>query len=178
MAGNSSFPTPAPSLAQVQTALNDYTTALAKAQQGSTYDKALKNQKKEELITLLHNLGNYVLFTASGDDLVARSSGFNIAKGRTPAPELTPATGQALHDGPNPGELDYSFRRVPGSKGYVYQNTPDPLSENSIWQSKVGTVARVRFTGLESGKKCWCRVMAIGTNGQGVYSEPVSRIVQ
>lgn len=179
MTSNSSFPTSTPTLATVQAAINDYSDALAIAQTGSVYDKALKNQKKEALVVLLHNLANYVLFTAAGNELIARSSGFTIAKSeRTPAPAVVPARGQVLSDGPNPGDLDYNFKRVPGATGYVYQLTLDPITENSVWESKAGTVRKVRFTGLPRGQRVWCRVMTIGRRGQAVYSEPVSRIVQ
>jgi hypothetical protein len=162
----------------MQTAIDNFSDALAKAQTGSQYDKAFKNQKRGELINLLHSLGNYVLFTVDGDELKAKSSGFHIAKGPSPAPEVTPAKNQELKDGPNAGDLSFSFARVPGAKSYIYQYTADPISDSSAWKNMVGTVRQITFSGLESGKKYWCRVMAIGINGQGVYSEPVSRIVQ
>lgn len=178
MTGNSSFPNPTPTLADVQTLLSAYSTALAKADQGSPLEKAVKNQKKDDLITALHSLGNYVLFTANGDELVARSSGFTIAKEPSPKPPVEPAAGQVLSDGPNTGELNYKFNPVKGARSYLYQYTPEPLTEASVWQSQAGTVSKVRFSGLESGKRYWCRVMTVGTGGQAVYSEPVSRIVQ
>jgi len=178
LTGNADFPNPTPTLAQMQAAVDAYTDALAKAKTGSQYEKAFKNQKRAELIGLLHRLGNYVLFTANGDALKAKSSGFNIAKGPSPSPEVTAATNQKLEDGANPGELNYSFDRVPGARSYVYQYTTDPLTNDSVWKNQVGTVRKIVLTGLESGKKYWCRVMAIGINGQGIYSEPVSRLVQ
>lgn len=110
--------------------------------------------------------------------LKAKSSGFNIAKPPTPQPVVTAATNQALQDGPNPGDLDYIFDKVPGAKSYIYQCAPDPITAASQWQSQTGTVRKVSFSGLETGKKYWCRVVAIGIKGQGVYSEPVARIVQ
>lgn len=178
MTANVSFPTPSPTLVVVQTATTDFAIALAKAKTGSEYDKAFKNSKREELITLLHSLGNYVLFTANGDELIAKSSGYGIAKTPAPAPEVTPATNQKLEDGQNAGELKYSFDKVPGAKSYMYQYTPDPITESSVWQSVPGTIRKALFTGLQSGKKYWCRVFTVGTGGQGVYSEPVSRVVQ
>ncbi|MGH2564794.1 MAG: fibronectin type III domain-containing protein, partial [Ginsengibacter sp.] len=126
----------------------------------------------------LHALGNYVLFTSEGDTVAAVSSGFTIAKQPTTSPELVAAANQKLDDGANAGELDFSFDKVAYAKSYMYQYTPDPLTENSDWESQVGTVRKVSFSNLESGKKYWCRVMAIGINGQGVYSEPISRIAQ
>ena len=89
MTGNASFATPTPSLATVQTAIDAFSDALSIAQTGSSYEKAFKNQKKAELIDLIHSLGNYVLFTANGDALVAQSSNFSIAKPPSPAPDIS-----------------------------------------------------------------------------------------
>lgn len=176
--GNANFPTPTPTLAVVQAASDAFTSALAVAQTGSPYEKAVKNEKRTELIDLLHSMSNYVLFTANGDVLKAKSSGFTIAKEPTPAPALTAATNQRLQDGQNTGMLEYSFSKVPGARSYVYQCTPDPITENSKWESETGTISKALFSGLEIGRRYWCRVTAIGTKSQGVTSVPVSRIVQ
>lgn len=176
---NAALPNPTPSVEEFQTGINDFSDALAIALTGSNYDKDLKNEKRDALITLLHNLSNFVLFKAAGNELIVKSAGFTPAKAeRNPAPEVGPATEQQLQDGPNAGELNYSFKRVPGAKSYLYQCTPDPITESSVWEQKVGTVSKVRFSGLPSGRRIWCRVMAIGRDGQAVYSEPISRIVQ
>jgi len=42
----------------------------------------------------------------------------------------------------------------------------------------MGTQRRYLFSGLESGKRYWVRVAAIGIEGQTVYSDPLSRLVQ
>ena len=175
---NPYFATPSPTLADMQDAIDSFTNAVAVAKTGSSYDKALKNQYRMDLIEMLHSLGAYVLFTAEGDFLIAQSSGFTIAKEPSPAPPITAAANQKLDDGANAGELYFSFDKVQGARSYIYQYTADPLTYTSTWETKVGTIRKVNFTGLDSGKKYWCRVMAIGINGQGVYSEPVSRVVQ
>lgn len=178
MTGNTSFSAPIPTLPTVQTAILGFSDALAIAQSGSSYDRAVKNQKKQELIDLLHTLGNYVQLTANGDAVVAQSSNFNINKPVSPAPPVTAAINQQLEDGENSGEVILSFDKVPGAKSYIYQCTPDPLSDSSQWESQTGTVRKVSFSALELAKRYWFRVVSIGINGQGVYSEPVSRIVQ
>jgi hypothetical protein len=178
MTGNANFPTPSPTLTVLQTAISDFSIALSKAKAGSDYDKAVKNSKREALIVLIHSLSNYVLFTANGDELVAKSSGFTIAKAPSSGPLVTAATNQKLEDGQNPGELKFSFDKVPGATGYIYGHTPDPITPSSIWKTLPGTTRKTVFTGLESGERYWCRVMAIGKGGQGVYSEPISRVVQ
>jgi hypothetical protein len=178
MQGNAYFPTPTPTLATLQTAIDAFSDALTVALSGSNYDKAIKNQKKAEMIDLLHSLANYVLFIANGDPIIAQSSNFTIAKPPAPAPDVTQATNQLLEDVENSGDLVYSFDRVPGARSYIYQCTSDPVSDTAVWSSQTGTVRKVTFSNLEAGKRHWCRVVAIGINGQEVYSTPVSRIVQ
>jgi len=178
MGASAYFPTPIPSLSVLRDAIDAFAAAVAEAETGGTYQKAVKNEMKAQLALLLQTLGSYVLLTAEGQLIIAQSSGFTIAKAPSPQPPVQAATNQKLEDGANAGELVYSFDKVKGAKGYIYQYTADPLTEASTWQSQVGTVRKAFFEGLESGKKYWCRVMAIGTNGQGVYSEPISRIVQ
>jgi hypothetical protein len=178
MTDNSSFTTPAPTLAVVQAAVDAFTNALDVAQSGGTYEKAFKNQKRQEVIDLMHSLANYVLFIANGDKLVAQSSNFTIAKDPSPAPDVTPALNLELRDGFNSGEMYLKFDRVPGSRSYVYQITQHPLTDASVWKSITGTVKRATFSDLEVGKRYVARVMAIGINGQGVYSQTVSRIAQ
>lgn len=175
---NPNFPDPKPSLAVMQSTISEFRQAAAVALSGTNVDKALKNVKKEELINKLHSLAYYVLFIADGDEVVAQSSGFTIAKQASTLPDITVPTNPQLRDGANTGELVLSFNRVIGAKSYMYQYTLDPIANDSSWKTETGTVSKAKFAKLESGKRYWCRVVAVGTNGQGVYSNPISRIVQ
>ncbi len=177
MTGNTNFPTPVPSLAQLGTALTDYVQSLAIAINGSNLEKAIKNDKRETLIENLHLLSNYVLFTAAGDRTIAQSAGMPMGKGPTPAPPLTKPENLRLSEGGNSGELRLLFDRVPGARSYLYQITPDPVSESSSWQSYTGTTRQYVFTGLVTGQKYWARVVAVGSGAQAISSEAVCRIV-
>jgi hypothetical protein len=168
----------APGLAALVTANTNFTDALSAAINGGKYEKALKNQYRTELIEQLHLMGNYVLYTCAGDRAMAISSGFSIAKAPSPAPEVSKAENQKLDSGQNAGELKYSFAKVPGARSYVYQATQEPLTESSDWNSHMGTQRKFLFAGLESGKRYWVRVAAVGIAGQAVYSDPLSRLVQ
>ena len=168
----------APGLPALTTAKDLFATALNAAKDGGKFEVALKNQRRDELIDQLHLMGNYVLYTCAGDRVMAISSGYTIAKTPSPAPEVTKAENQKLDEGVNSGELHYSFEKVPGARSYVYQFTPDQLTENSAWNNEMGTKRKFLFSGLESGKRYWVRVAAVGIGGQTVYSDPVSRIVQ
>ena len=61
----------------------------------------------------------------------------------------------------------------------MYMAAPDPITENTVWISKLGTEMSYTFTGLEVGKRYWMKVVAMGTRGQNVPSEPIlTRLVQ
>lgn len=168
----------APGLADLTAARDIFASALSYAKDGSTYDKAFKNQKKEELVAQLHLMGYYVMLTAAGNRALAVSSGFTFAKEPQPAPAVTKPENLQLENGLNAGELKLSFDKVPGARSYMYQFTPDPLGSSNTWSSETGTVRKAALTGLQSGARYWCRVAALGIDGQAVYSDPVSRLVQ
>ena len=48
---------------------------MQQAEGGNKQDVAVKNQDRQTLIDQLHLLGNYVLFTAGGNEVIATSSG-------------------------------------------------------------------------------------------------------
>jgi hypothetical protein len=64
-----------------------------------------------------------------------------------------------------------------GAKSYMYQVSLDPLDETK-WTTVCGTTRKNLFTGLESGKKYYVPVVALGINKQVVYSDVFSRMVQ
>lgn len=76
----------APGLVPLTSARDSFETALAAAQEGGKYEKAVKNERKDELVIQLHLMGNYVLYISGGNRAVAVSSGFSIAKSPAPAP--------------------------------------------------------------------------------------------
>ncbi len=178
MTGNPHFSTPTPTMAELGTAIADYESALAAAAKGSSLEKGRKNEKRAKLTELLHHLGNYVLFTAKGNRLVAQSSGFTIAKEPSAAPELEKPRSLVLEEGATAGQLKLRFKRPRGVRSYLYQYTPDPLTPTSEWKSQYGTVSRAVLSGLTSKEKYWVRVVAIGVKNQQTIGDPVSKVVQ
>ncbi len=178
MTGNANFPTPNPTLTEVTTTNDEFEAAGIAAETGGSYEKALRDNKKETVVATMHNLGAYVLYTAAGNALVAQSSGFSIAKPPSPSDPIYKAQNLVLEEGDAPGGLKLKFNRVVNARSYMYQYTPDPLSENSVWKTEVGTKRKFVFTGLTSKEKYWVRVVALGINEQQIASDPVSKVVQ
>lgn len=131
------------------------------------------------MVDLLVQLGNYVSFTAAGDVVALVSSGIPVQKDREPMPPLDTPIISKVEDGVNSGELRIIIERVKGARTYVYQYAQDPLADDSGWVNQNSTLTKLTVTGLELGKRYWCRIIACGKDEQEVFSDAVlSRIVQ
>lgn len=177
MMGNVNFPSTTPDMPVVSTAVQNYSLALTAAQSRDKNDVAVKNQKRSELTALLVQLASSVMATANGDKTMLVSSGFDLAKeGESivlPKPENL-----QVADGINSGELIVSVSAVKGAKSYVHQYTADPITDASDWTQVNTTTSRFTFKNLDSAKKYWCRVIAVGASDQVVISNALSRITQ
>lgn len=177
MNGNVLFPTPTPALDALNDAILSFQNALTAAAARERTQVILKNQARVALIVMLRELANYVTFTANGDAGVLSSSGYDMRK--VPEPVIVPKpTNLLVEDGLNSGELKVTVDKPKGARSFVHQYTADPLLAGSVWESTPTTSKTYTFTGLEKAKNYWCRVGVIGSNGQLVYSDPVSRVVQ
>ncbi|HET8830246.1 MAG TPA: hypothetical protein VFM79_12950, partial [Pelobium sp.] len=92
--------------------------------------------------------------------------------------QLTAPTDFKLTDGPNPGELRLSIKPVRVARSYNYEYTPEPYSVESKWSARGSSSSEFVFANMEIGKRVYCKVTAIGTRGQALSSNVLSRIVQ
>jgi hypothetical protein len=178
MTDNANFPTPDPTLSDVNAAITDYSNALSGAKTRDKTQVAVKNIKRKALISLLKDLASYVNFTAKGDKSIIMSSGFDAGKEGISASTVTSPTNFKITPGMNAGQATTSIRGVKAARTYVHQCTPDPITDASVWQNKFVTTRSYTFDGLASGKKYWFRVGVIGSGGQVLYSDPLSLIIQ
>jgi hypothetical protein len=81
MEGNVHYPAPLPSLAVVEAALVAFRSLINLA---GTAEKAARDEKRQELIFLVHALGRYVLFTANNNEAVLHRPDFLSADRRSP----------------------------------------------------------------------------------------------
>lgn len=178
LTGNLYFPTTNPTVATLQTAIGDYTAALAAAALGGKNNIAAKNARRADLIAVLTSLALDIMKQADGDLQKLISSGFPLSKDKTPLGPLGDPQILKLEDGALSGSLVVSINKVTGAQTYGYEYTLDPLTNDSQWTSEIDNKIKHTFSDLEAGKKYWVRVIAYGNDEQETDSDPVLRIVQ
>ena len=176
MTGNAHFPTPAPTLAQLETAADNYSSALVKAGTGNRADVADKNAKRETLVEHLRRLCKSVNVIANGDAAMLLTSGFDLSKDPQPIviskPEIL-----RIENGVASGQLLLSVKAVKGAYSYLHEYTTDAALSPDSWVSTMSTSAKAVFNNLQPGTVYYCRVAVVGSNNQMLYSDAASRMV-
>jgi hypothetical protein len=176
LTGNSNFPSPVPTLADLKTSLGDYQKALAMPP-GAPRDVAVK-EKRAPLATLLDKLARNLELTPDVKDSMLATSGFELRKVPTPSGEVVAAPGNVrLKQTGVSGVVQVLCDAVDRASAYEMQYTLDP--NNGPWTDG-GTFASTRgvgITGLTRGKDYWARVRAVGTAGPGPWSDPATILV-
>ena len=170
------FPTPSPSLENVNTMLGSFEGLIQTASGRDKVQVELKNQCRFELLMMLSQLADYVnSITTDAGQLV--QSGFELNK--VPAPvTLEAPTRMVLLDGTNNGELTLKFKRAKGASSYLHQYTTDPLLPEDGWISIPSTTTTYTFKGLTRGATYYVRSVAVGSNQQTANSIVLNRVSQ
>lgn len=172
MTGNTSFPTPSPTLPVVKTAVDDLEVKAQAALNGGKVEYAARRAAEATVLSLTRQLGNYVESTANGDLETLISSGFEAV--RAPSPSVIPAVpaSATLDHTDQSGELllrfvgDYNVRNFSIEYG---ESASGPWTDNGL-----STSTRVTLDGLTPGKTYWARACANGAAGTSDWCSPVS----
>ena len=178
LTGNTSYTTPAPTLAAVTTALNAFTTALADIDSagGGVTLTATKNDKRADLVALLRELASYVQVACKGDLTVLLSSGFPIQKPqRNPIGTLPTPSNLTVTLGMQTGELDAAVAPVFGASIYNWRIST-AAAPSVVLQSAQTTAASNSFTGLTPGVVYNVEANAVGAAGPSDWSAPVPQM--
>jgi hypothetical protein len=181
MTGNASFPTPDPPLADVTAAVNklesDYNDAQGKRQtaQAATNQQNLSEAEADRLTTAL---GGYVDGVAKGDDAKILSAGMSTKAAATPVGPLPAVSNLSAAGGDMDGEVDLNWQPLKGAKSYtVVKSTTGNVGNAADWTpAATGTKSKATVGSLTSGTRYWFRVAAIGSAGQGPWSDPATAI--
>lgn len=170
------FPTPVPSLADINAELVKYAELLQTSASRDKVQVQLKNISKFALTQMLSQLADYVNTTTT-DSASLASSGFVLNKLPQPITISHPEN-PMLTDGDGSGKLAFKFKAVKGASSYLFQYTSDATLQENSWVSFPATTTYFTFKGLTKGTTYYCRVMAVGANQQVKSSIVLNRISQ
>ncbi len=171
MTNNPSYPSPSPTLANITTAINDFSLAIEKAADGGKTLTLIKNQKRTALGALMRNLASYVHVACKGDLAVLTSSGFPIQKpARTPVGPLPAPEAPTLDFGDRTGQLDASTTPVPNAFTYTWRVALASAPTHYLQRIQT-TAASIVFENLTPGQIYAVDVNAFGTAGASDWSD-------
>jgi hypothetical protein len=177
MTGNANFTTPVPALAGVTTTIAAAETAnadLENARKIALTKASTLDDKLSDLDIILNQLCAYVENTAKGDETKIKSAGMSIRSSNAPI-GIPAAPGNFLAAAITEAEMELTWDVVNGAKSYIVQFTTD-VSASSNWTLATAcTKSKATVKNLESGKKYWFRVAALGSAGQGPWSDPATK---
>ena len=178
MTGNPNFVTPAPTLAAVGTAATSletgYGEALA-ARMAAKAKTAAMEAADDALDVLVSQLANYVQNTSGGQAAKIESSGFGVCQ--IPAPPIGPLSAPTdIVVTPNEaaGTMNMDWQPVRGANSYTIERAVD--APVLAWTPVLATTkSKAVVNTMTSGTRYWLRVAAIGTAGQGPWSNAIAK---
>jgi hypothetical protein len=174
MTGNTAFPSPSPTMAELGAAIDAYGLALVKAAELGRQNVAEKNKRRETLEFMLGQLALYVMHLSNGDTAILTSSGFDLVKDREPAVLANPGM-VTLGNGLSSGELAASVFATKGVNAYQFQYSAGMPATEALWITKTSSRSKIVIAGLQPGVQYFVRVAVVGKGEQVAYS-PVSSI--
>ena len=186
MTGNADFPapwpSPVPALAQIQTDLTAYQTALTATQSGDRTRIAERDAARGTLSNDLFVLASYLQTVAPGDDSKLATTGFplRLQPSRSRVANLPDAPANfELALGTVSGSVAVRASPVPSAGSYDVQlATADPTVEAN-WSAagSFKNCSRITLQGLTPGKIYSVRLRALGSAGPGAWTMPASLMV-
>lgn len=180
MTGNPNFPAPQPTLSGVKIVTDDLEAAQQEqqaAKRAAEAKTAERNEKEDLFDRTFAQLAAHVESVAGDDEHKIRSAGMDTRAPAAPSAGTLDAPGSVnVTGGDADGEIDLSWNPVDGAKTYQIEQSPDPITATSWKQATATTKSKATVEGLTSGTRYWFRVAAVGTSGQGAWSNPVSKI--
>ncbi|MBI5684245.1 MAG: fibronectin type III domain-containing protein [Verrucomicrobia bacterium] len=178
LANNSNFPNASMWLPPFQSAQDDLSAAhgdvaVKRGEYRSAVTRAKAAEKRWD--QEYGFLAARVELESRGNDAPMVGAGFKLRGVRTAA--QLPAAPQGLHAtiGDWPGRIDLSWDGMDNARSYVVEMSTEGPSGG--WkQTRISARSSCTIKELASGTKYWFRVAAIGTAGQGPWSNPVQKM--
>ena len=176
------WPEPVPSLALLNAAYQAYLDAYHASLTHDSLKRMQRDAARATLTDLLRQVAGYLELVAHLDTAKLATTGFDLRKdivrgvhsGTLPAPVDFTAT-----HGPKSGTALLHVARLAGAKLYEVQVAQGDPSVEANWKTvaKSSVSSHILIEGLTPGQMYWFRIRAIGSGGDGEWTDPISLIV-
>ena len=169
MVDNDNFPTPQPTVAVFDAALEAYSNKLDEITAAEVALQTLRAERDEMREVLEKNLngrGTYVETASDGELSKIVSAAFEVQAEGSPTTQILKPEGISASMGDEEGEIDVSCHAVPKAKSYIIEmrDHSDTAAPGTWGSPKFSGRSSTTITGLTSGKKYAFRIRAIGPN--------------
>jgi len=178
MTGNTNFPNPNPTLDVLKTSITNMTVASDEVEAArKTVQMKLSVLYQQEGIFdgVITQLGTYVDNVSNGDEAIILSAGMDVQKEKSAITLPDKITSVNATSGDNAGEIDLSWDKSSNAKSYVVEIA---VNGNTLeWKhALITTRSRAELSALITGTAYQIRIAAIGSAGQGPWSDPVLKV--
>lgn len=177
MAGNANFANPDPTVV-TYLALADTFEADLTASSAAVAAAATAVSKKDDSRKLLEDGTRarraYVQKTSDGDPTQILSAALGVKAPASPIGALLAPENLRASFGDMAGEIDLMWDRVRGARSYVVYVRESTVATWTL--AKNSTKSRVTVPGLISGKTYFFRVHAVGSAGDGPFSDEATKM--
>jgi hypothetical protein len=174
MTGNAYFPTPSPTVAALQAAVGDLTTAQTAAQARTKGAVALRNEKKATLVSLLEELRTYVQSLADANP----ESGASMIESAALALRKTP-TRAPLGFHAKVGAVSGTVKLVAPAAARRASYEWEYSTDGKTWVAMPPTLqAKTSIPGLQAQTTVQFKYRAVTKTGADDWSQPISFAVQ
>jgi len=172
------FLTPPIAMADLSTQIDDLETAQINTYTGGKPTTVIRNQKRQVVEDSLQELSWYVNGVSRGDESIMNLAGM-VAAARGPRRYDTIAVPKIIAAfSPYTGVAKMRWGVISNAAAYAAEYCPDPISDGGWRNGFYNKSANAEISGLESGKKYWFRVRAIGAAGLlSDWSTPVCILI-
>jgi hypothetical protein len=172
--GNADFVSPVPDATDYNgklTAYENSLTGITGAENDLTAALATRDATRLALENALRDRAGYVETTSVGDAVKIAGAGFQLVSAAAPLGALPAPQNVRVTPGDNQGDLLVRWARVKGAGGYILECREHGPTLGPWQQVKILTQAKYLNTGLVTGKEYSFRVRAVGTAGEGPWSD-------
>ncbi len=178
MDGNALYVTPVPALVDVNKAADDLEDAYNASRGRDKVKTAEMRLRRKELLFLIGQLSVYVQQASGADGEKILSSGFDVAKTKTPKPVVAGEVHNLrVDDGTTSGRIKAEWDKA--TDAVMYMVEVSKLADfSTIDKRGFTTKTQKEHGGFAPGTKYWVRITALGREEAGTVSEPVSIIAR